>query len=150
TSQANACMRRSVDVSTRTYRTAAANAERSVGHSSAAEGGNARVSSSVDAWISMRMDGLVRRSLGSLERHTPQSQPIIGTPCEVPVPSRVTLRLNRLFPAASDLHESKPQFVQDLLEYLTLLGAEVTSGLLVEERKNVNHLLGALEILGCR
>ena len=42
----------------------------------------------------MRIDGRVRRSRGSVERHTAQSQPIAGTPCDVPLPSTVTLRLN--------------------------------------------------------
>ena len=40
---------------------------------------------------SRRIDGLVRRSRGSLERQVLQSQPIIGTPCDVPVPSTSTL-----------------------------------------------------------
>jgi len=41
------------------------------------------------------MDGRIRRSRGSVERQTAHSQAIIGTPCDVPVPSSVTLRLNR-------------------------------------------------------
>ena len=39
---------------------------------------------------SIRIDGRVRRSRGSVERQTAQSQPIAGTPCEVPVPRTVT------------------------------------------------------------
>jgi hypothetical protein len=41
--------------------------------------------------VVMRMDARVRRSRGSVEVQVPQSQPIIGTPCEVPVPSTSTL-----------------------------------------------------------
>jgi len=33
-----------------------------------------------------------RWSRGSGERQTSQSQPIIGTPCDVPVPRKVTVR----------------------------------------------------------
>ena len=39
---------------------------------------------------SSRIDGRVRRSRGSVDRHTAQSQPMAGTPCDVPVPSIVT------------------------------------------------------------
>ena len=38
---------------------------------------------------SISTDGRVRQSRGSVDRHTSQSQPIIGTPCEVPVPRKV-------------------------------------------------------------
>jgi hypothetical protein len=37
----------------------------------------------------MYIDGRSRRSRGSVERQVAQAQPIIGTPCEVPVPSSV-------------------------------------------------------------
>ena len=37
-----------------------------------------------------RIDGRVRRSRGSVDRHTAQSQPMAGTPLDVPVPSIVT------------------------------------------------------------
>ena len=37
------------------------------------------------------MDGLKRRSCGSVERHVAHVQPIIGTPWDVPVPSIKTL-----------------------------------------------------------
>ena len=39
---------------------------------------------------SIRIDGRSRRSCGSVDRHTAQSHPIEGTPCEVPLPSTVT------------------------------------------------------------
>ena len=38
---------------------------------------------------SIRIDGRVRRSRGSVERQTAQSQPIAGTPCDVPLPRTV-------------------------------------------------------------
>ena len=37
----------------------------------------------------MKIDGRSRVSRGSEERQVAQSQPIIGTPCEVPVPRKV-------------------------------------------------------------
>src|SRR5829696_5903255 len=68
----SACSRRSVEVSTRIERTAAA---------SGAAGPFAPTS--------IRMDGRVRRSRGSDDRQTAQSQPIAGTPCDVPLPRTV-------------------------------------------------------------
>ena len=53
------------------------------------------------AQTSIRIDGRVRRSRGSVDRQTAQSQPIIGTPCDVPVPRTVTLRLNDPLSAAA-------------------------------------------------
>ena len=41
---------------------------------------------------SIRIDGRLRASRGSVEQQVRQSQPIMGTPCEVPVPSMVTLK----------------------------------------------------------
>jgi hypothetical protein len=70
TQQASACARRSVDVSTRIERTLAANAGPALSGS-------------------IRMDGRVRRSRGSVDRHTEQSQPMAGTPWEVPLPRTV-------------------------------------------------------------
>jgi hypothetical protein len=36
------------------------------------------------------MEARERRSRGSVERHVPQSHPIIGEPCDVPDPSTST------------------------------------------------------------
>ncbi len=58
----SACARRSVDVSTSTW-------------------------SPSSNWT--RIDGRQRRSRGSSDRHVAHSQPIIGTPCDVPVPRKV-------------------------------------------------------------
>ena len=57
----------------------------------------------------MRIDGRVRRSRGSVEVHTAQVQPIIGTPCEVPVPRSVTLRLNVDRPYGSMIRVPPPE-----------------------------------------
>ena len=43
--------------------------------------------------VSTKIDGRRRLSRGSVERHTAQSQPIIGTPCDVPVPRNVISQL---------------------------------------------------------
>src|SRR6266404_6315816 len=112
-SLASACARRSVDVSTRIDRTAAANPDGGAGSSS-----------------SMAIEGRVRRSRGSVERHTAQSQPIEGTPWEVPLPSTVTLRFNNQFPGAGRLDKPQTQLVENLLENLTLLGGQVAPRLL--------------------
>src|SRR2546430_974093 len=108
---ASAWARRSVDVSTSTFFTARAIAEaRSVA-------------------ISMRIDGRVRRSRGSVDRQTAQSHAIIGTPCDVPVPSSVTLRLNDASAAGFRLDEPHAELVENLLEHLALRSEEHTSEL---------------------
>ena len=45
-------------------------------------------------WI--RIDARERLSRGSVERQVAHSQPIIGTPCDVPVPSTSTLAVAAL------------------------------------------------------
>src|SRR4029079_15094283 len=107
---ASACMRRSVEVSTRIERTARANA----GSPSPSSGSS-----------SSRIDGRVRRSFGSVEGQTAQSHPIDGTPCDVPLPSTVTLRLNNLLSAAGGLDEAHAQLVEHRLEHLTFFSREV-------------------------
>src|SRR5215467_2788081 len=72
TSQASAWLRRSVDVSTRIDRTDRTNSD------------------PVPSSTSMRIEGRVRRSRGSVDVHTAQSQPIEGTPLDVPLPRTVT------------------------------------------------------------
>src|SRR4029077_13959300 len=123
------CARRSVDVSTRMDLTASASGGLdSVGRSSIA------------------MDGRVRRSRGSVERQTLQSQPIDGTPCDVPLPRTVTLRFNNALPAAGSFDESEPQLVEDLLEDLPLFSGQVAARLLIQEAQDLDHLGGAVEI----
>src|SRR5262245_12805888 len=126
---ASAWARRSVDVSTRTLRTASAIGE-----------------PSLPSPISIRIDGRVRRSRGSFERQTSQSQPIIGTPCDVPVPRSVILRLNNAFLAGRRLNVPHSQLVEDLLQHLTLFRRQVAARLLIEERQNLDHLRRTDEI----
>ena len=78
---ASACVRKSVEVSTRIERTAAANADALMSGGSCGPG-----------TISIRIDGRVRVSRGSVDRQTSQSQPIAGTPCHVPLPRTVMRR----------------------------------------------------------
>src|SRR4051794_4621901 len=127
---ASACARKSVEVSMRIDRTDAANGEPPL----------------PDSTISIRIDGRVRRSRGSVEWHTAQSQPIIGTPCEVPLPSTVTLTFNNPLSAARDLEETHPQLVEHLLEHLSLLGRQVAAGFLFEQTENVDHLRRPFEV----
>src|SRR5262245_62145063 len=114
---ASACVRRSVDVSTRIDRTLRAN------------GVSAPLSSSI------RIDGRVRRSRGSAERQTAQSQPIAGTPCDVPLPRTVTRISGFDDPllAAGGLDEPHAELEEDLLEELPLFGREVAARLLLEQ-----------------
>src|SRR5712691_1673851 len=124
---ASACARRSGDVSTRILRTARATAELAAVRTSwpAGTGGACGPAGGAAIWI--RIDGRVRRSRGSRERQTSQSQPIIGTPCEVPVPSSVTLRLNNALPGGRRLDKSQAELVQDLLEHLPLFRRQVAA-----------------------
>src|SRR5262245_9958496 len=132
----SACARRSDDVSMRTCRTAAATAE--TGCPSSEPGGSGR---------SISTDVRMRRSRGSAERQTSQSQPIIGTPYDVPVPRRVTLRLNNpLSAAARCLDESQPELVEHLLEHLPFVERQIAACLLFEEREDIDHLCRALEV----
>src|SRR5262249_16963235 len=72
---------------------------------------------------------------------------IEGTPCEVPLPSTVTLRLNNPLPAAGHLDKPQAQLIQHLLEDLPFFGREVAACLLIEKREDFDHLGGAFEIL---
>src|SRR5216683_2485006 len=127
---ASACARRSGEVSTRILRTARATAEPAAVRTSwPASTGAACAPAGAAIWI--RIDGRVRRSRGSRERQTSQSQPIIGTPCDVPVPSSVTLRLNNALPGCRRLDKSQAELVQYLLEHLSLLRRQVAARLLI-------------------
>src|SRR6476620_10551160 len=76
-------------------------------------------------FTSNRMDGRIRRSRGSVEWQTAHSQAIIGTPCDVPVPSSVTLRLNNPLSAARGLYEPHTQLVEQLFKDFVLLGRKL-------------------------
>src|SRR6185436_2419301 len=119
----SAWARRSDDVSISTRRTAAATAD--TGRPSPDRGGSGR---------SISTEVRSRRSRGSAERHTSQSQPIIGTPYDVPVPRSVTLRFNNPLSAAGRLDEPQPQLVEHLFEDLPLFQRQVAAGFLFEER----------------
>src|SRR3954451_3775946 len=131
TSLTSACIRRSVEVSTRIDRTARAKAGCAL---------------SSPGCSSSRIDGRVRRSFGSVERQTAQAHPIDGKPCDVPLPSTVTLRLNNPLSAAGRFDEAQAKLVEHRLEHLTFFGGEVALGLLLEERENLDHLRGAFEV----
>src|SRR6185436_17023585 len=141
TSLASACARRSVDVSTRIERTAPLNG---------VAGGDC---------TSIRMDGRVRRSRGSEDRQTAQSQPIAGTPWEVPLPRTVTrimvdgdliadrfLGLDDALAGAADFDKAEAELVEHLFEHLALFGREVAPGLLIEQREDLDHLGSAVEV----
>ena len=70
--------------------------------------------------VSTKMDGRSRVSRGSAERQVAQSQPIIGTPCDVPVPRKVIssrrygLEHDALLAALLGLDEAHPQLVQQV------------------------------------
>src|SRR5712692_2581813 len=134
TSFARACARRSVDVSTSTKRTADATGDNASRPPVAASGSGS----------SRRMDGRVRRSCGSSERHTAQSQPIAGTPPDVPLPRTMTLRLNNPLPTPAGLDEAQAELIEHLLQELALLGGQIAAGLLLEQREDLNHLRGAV------
>src|SRR5471032_1916682 len=62
-------------------------------------------------------------------------------------PSRyLTLRLNNPLPATRRFDEPQAQLVQHLLEELPLLQGQVAARLLLEQRKDLDHLRGAVEI----
>ena len=80
------------------------------------------VSTRIDEpFTSMAIEGRVRRSRGSEDRQTAQSQPIAGTPVDVPLPRTVTLRLNNPLSTAGGLDEPEAQLIEHLFEHLALL-----------------------------
>src|SRR5262245_36975530 len=100
--------------------------------------------------MSMRIDGRVRVSRGSVDRQTAQLQPMNGMPCDVPLPKTVTCttrgsglgtrgssRMDDAWRLAARLEEAHPKLVEDLLEHLTLLGREVATCLLFEQREDL-------------
>src|SRR5688572_14264773 len=94
-----------------------------------------RIAPPASVW--MTTEGRVRRSRGSSDRHVPHSQPIIGTPCEVPVPRKVICKRLRFDDAAFALlclDEAHAQFVQQILDELRFRLAEVALRFLLHER----------------
>src|SRR5712692_2285217 len=101
-----------------------------------ANAGIARAASSSSSRVSMKIDGRDRRSRGSVDRHTAHSHPIIGTPCEVPLPSSVILRLNDPFAGARRLDEAQAELVEDLFENLAFFSSQVAPRFLIEQRED--------------
>src|SRR3954464_8205376 len=81
--------------------------------------------------VSTKIDGRSRASRGSAERHTAQSQPIIGTPCDVPVPRKVTRNsgFDDALLIALRLHVTQPQIVEQVFDELALGRGQVAAGL---------------------
>src|SRR5262245_48692990 len=80
--------------------------------------------------VSTKIEGRRRVSRGSADRQTAQSQPIIGTPCDVPVPRKVTFNsgFDDALLSTLSLHEAHPQVVQEVVEHLRFRGREVAAG----------------------
>src|ERR1700692_1081667 len=100
---------------------------------------------------SSMMEGRVRRSWGSLGGHTAQSQPSVGTPIDVPLPSTVSVAFKR-GPACSSsagssgsaglwrtrqrvgyFHISHAHFVKAVLQESLFRRGEVSLGLFGKE-----------------
>src|SRR5262245_27563179 len=110
--------------------------------------------------MSMRIDGRVRWSCGSVDRHTAQRQPMNGTPWDVPLPRTVTRtargsrlgargsmsRVNDPRRLTARFDEAHPQLVENLLEDLALFAGEVAPRLLLEQREDIDHLRRTLEV----
>ena len=85
-----------------------------------------------------------------------QSQPIIGTPCDVPVPRNVmriadgrhstVSRLDDALLALLGLHEAHAQLVQQVVDELRFGLGEVARGLLLQHRDDLDHLPGGHEV----
>src|SRR5215510_12810215 len=100
------------------------------------------------------MEGLRRRSWGSVERQVAHAQPIIWTPWDVPVLSIKTLPWIMRQPLRGDdarlrlvrFDEAQPQLVENLIEQLPLFGREIAACFRLEQRQDVDHLLRGREI----
>ena len=80
-------------------------------------------------------------SRGSGERHVRQSHAIIGTPCDVPVPRKVTFTL-WLDDAwlLLRLDETQPQIVDEVVEQLGFGWIEIAACLVLQQRQEIDHL----------
>src|ERR1700691_1415664 len=112
-------------------------------------------------------EGRVRRSRGSAERHTAQSQPSVGTPMEVPLPSTVNVAftcqprrsracrfssaagsggnsgLGRARQRISHFHVSHADFVKAILKEVLFGGTQIAFGLLRQQRQRIDRLTRA-------
>src|SRR6266850_45168 len=57
-----------------------------------------------------------------------------------------SLRLDDALAAAGGFNEPHAQLVQDLCEHLALLGRQIAASLLIEQRQDLDHLRGAIEV----
>src|SRR5436190_23541993 len=99
--------------------------------------------------VSTTIEGRHRRSRGSSDRQVVQSQTIMGTPGDVPVPRKVTFTPSRLDDPPLPLlgfHEAQPQLVEEVVDHLLFGLDEIAAGLLLEERDELNHLRRGDEI----
>src|SRR5450759_3779056 len=103
--------------------------------------------------VSTKMDGRSRVSWGSVERQVAHSQPIMGTPWDVPVPRNVILKssvANRQSTmsgldddarvALLGLHEPHAQLVQQILDEFRLGLREIAGGLLLKHRDQLDDV----------
>src|SRR4029453_6721244 len=110
--------------------------------------GPASINTLVPASPRTNTDGRRRLSRGSSERQVLHSQPIIGTPCEVPVPRNVISKLGLDDPALAllSLDVAHPQLVEQVVNELGLVGRQVALRLLLQEADQVDHLMRGHEI----
>src|SRR5436190_16055127 len=94
----------------------------------------------------IRMDGRSRLSRGSVEVHTLQWHPMVGTPTLVPEPSTVIRRgtsgirllSRRLAGVIRDLNEAEPKLGKGILEQALLLEGEIAFSLLEQDAQHVD------------
>src|SRR5579872_4677648 len=119
------------------------------------------MSTTLPAYSSM-IEGRVRRSCGSVERHTAQSHPKVGTPIDVPLPSTVKVafifsvltsgrsgrgsRLRRTRDGVRYLHIGHAQFVQTILQEILFDRRQVAFGLLRNQTQGIDGLARANDI----
>src|SRR3954471_22749630 len=115
--------------------------------------GPASTSTPCPSSVSTYTDARHRLSRGSAERHVSQSQPIIGTPCDVPVPRNVmrkgVLWLDDALLALLRLHVADPQFVEQIVDETRFGFDQVAFGLLLQHGDELDHLRRSLQV-GCR
>src|SRR5687768_12744704 len=112
--------------------------------------GPASISTLVPSSPRTNSEGRRRVSRGSSDRQVLQSQPIIGTPWEVPVPRNViskrSLRVDDAPLALLGLHVPHAELVQEIVHELRLIVGQVALGLVLEEADQVDHLMRGDEI----
>src|SRR5580700_7076735 len=120
---------------------------------------------------SSMIEGRVRRSRGSLERQTTQSQPSVGTPMDVPLPSTVSVafmrepsglnlyaeasssagsrgrsRLRRARQGVGHFHIGHTHFVEAVLQKVFFGRGQVALGLFRNQRESIDGLPSAKNV----